>query len=131
MVAAMHWFIWIVATLCTAVWSAMAWGLYKLLSLEPTWAADARGVIERLPYGDAIDRWWPGWREAAQIALEVTQSALGFVGGAAPVVAGVAWGLGLLLIVGTALVCSLIVWLLRERKPPARPPGQPPAQAVA
>jgi hypothetical protein len=120
----MHLFIWIVAVVGLALWSALAWGLYKLLSLEPNWATDARGVIERVPYGEVIDRWFAGWREMAQLALELTQSALGFVGSAAPLVAGIAWSMGVLLIVGAAALCSLIVWMLRDKKPP-------PAQAAA
>jgi hypothetical protein len=122
----MHLLIWIVAMMGLGLWSLLAWGLYHLLSLEPTWAADARGVVARLPYGEVIDRWLPGWRELAQLALEMSQTAVGWVGGAAPLVTGLVWGLGAIVIVGGAAVCSLIVGLLRGKKPPS-----PPAQAAA
>jgi hypothetical protein len=122
----MHLFIWIVAMVGLGLWSLLAWGLYQLLSLEPNWAADARGLVARLPYGEVIDRWLPGWRELAQLALELSQTAMAWVGGAAPLVTGVVWGLGALAIIGGAAVGSLIVRLLSGNKPPA-----PPSQAAA
>jgi hypothetical protein len=122
----MHLFIWILATLCMALWSALSWGFYKLLSMDPNWASDARGVVERLPGGEAIDRWFPGWRDLAQFALELSAQAIGWIGTAAPLVTGVLWFIGAVLIVGAAVLCSLIVWLLRDKKPP--PPS---AQAAA
>jgi hypothetical protein len=121
----MHLFIWILALLGMALWSALSWFLYKLLSMDTNWTYDARGVVDRLPGGEIIDRWFPSWRDIAQFVLEVTGQSLGLIGDAAPLVTLLVWLLGALLIVGAAALCSLIVWLLRDKKPP------PPAQAAA
>jgi hypothetical protein len=120
----MHLFIWITAVVGLAIWSALAWGLCKLLSLEPGWAADLRAVIERVPYGEVFDRWFPGWRELAQLALELMQSAIVHASGAAPLIAGIAWGVGAVMVLALAALASLLVWLLRDKPSPA---AQPPA----
>lgn len=114
----MHIAIWIFVFFALALWSLLSWGLHALLSINPTWVEDVQALIERVPYAEAIDRWVPGWREMLAVAMDLAQMALGWVGTNAPLVAWIVWGLGALFLLATGGVLSLIVSLLRDRKPP-------------
>lgn len=107
--------IWILAAIALVVWSLVAWGLYRLLTLDPQWVGDLKPLIERIPYGEQIEQWVPGWQELLRTAIDVMQAMLGWVGGAAPWLVGVAWGLGTLLLLGGAALLSWLVSLWRRR----------------
>ena len=61
--------IWIVAALLLALWSLGAWGVHALLAMDPGWIDDVEGMVARVPYGEVVDRWFPGWRELLERAL--------------------------------------------------------------
>lgn len=112
----MHIAIWIIVFLAWAVWSLLAWGLHAVLSLDPAWIEDVEALIANVPYADAIERWFPGWREMLEVAADLAQTVLGWVGSNAPLVAWIVWGLGTLALLGTGGVLSLIVCMLTEKK---------------
>lgn len=107
--------IWIIAAVLLGLWSLTAWGLHALLVHGSGWAADARPMIEQVPYGAVIEQWIPGWQQMLSIALDLGQSALAWVGDSAGLLAWLTWGAGVMLIAGTAGLLSLIVVLLRPR----------------
>ena len=89
-------FIWIVAALGLVVWSLVAWGLYRLLVLDPTWLGELGPLIDKVPFADWLDVWVPGWQQLLRFGIEITESLLGWLGGAAPWVVGVTWASGAL-----------------------------------
>jgi hypothetical protein len=111
--------IWILTLLGLAMWSLLAWGLHMLLAIDPGWVDDVESLIRQVPYADVIERWVPGWQELLHAAMDLAQLVLGWVGTNAPLVAWIVWGLGALLLLGTGLLLTLIVCLLREKKPQA------------
>ncbi|WP_164963202.1 hypothetical protein [Rubrivivax sp. JA1026] len=107
-------FIWIVAALLLALWSLGAWGLHTLLLADAGWVGDLSELIDRVPYADVIDRWFPGWQGLMHALLDLAQSTLGLLGTAAPLIVWSAWAVGAL---GLALVggfLTLVVVLLRR-----------------
>lgn len=107
-------FIWIVTALGLALWSLGAWGLHTLLQADAGWIGDLGELIDRVPYAELIDRWFPGWQALMHALLALTQSTLGLLGAAAPLIVWSAWAVGAL---GLALVggfLTLVVVLLRR-----------------
>lgn len=112
--------IWILTLIGLALWSLASWGLHTLLTLDPMWVEDVEALIREIPYAEAIDRWFPGWRELLGVLMDVAQLVLGWVGTNAPLVAWIVWAAGALALLGTGLVLTLVVCLLRD-KPAPRP----------
>jgi hypothetical protein len=112
--------IWVVTAILVALWSLAGWGLHALLGLGTGWTGEVQGVIDQVPYGDVIEAWIPGWQQMLTLALDLAQAALGWLGGAAPLIAWIVWGLGTAALLITAAVLTLIVALLR-RSWPQRP----------
>jgi len=108
-------FIWIVTLIGLTLWSLAAWGLHTLLAIDPKWVDDVDALIQKVPYAEAIDRWFPGWRELLGVAMDLAQLALSWVGNNAPLVAWIVWGIGALALLGTGVVLTLIVCLLRDK----------------
>lgn len=112
--------IWILVALGVAVWSLLGWGLYSLLALDhQQWLGDLKPLLEQVPFGVWLDRWMPGWQALAALAIDSVQWALGWLGGAAPVVVWAVWGLGTLAMVAGGGLLSLLVVLLRDKPRPA------------
>jgi hypothetical protein len=111
--------IWILTLFGLAMWSLLAWGLHMLLAIDPGWVDDVESLIRQVPYADAIERWVPGWQELLHAAMDLAQLVLGWVGTNAPLVAWIVWSLGALVLLGAGLLLTLIVCLLREKKPQA------------
>lgn len=107
--------IWILTALALVAWSLLAWGTHALLTLDPGRVGALGPLIEKIPYGEWIDRWIPGWQDLLRLALELTQVVLGWVGSAAPIVVGVAWGVGTLGLLGVAGLLTLLVKLARPK----------------
>jgi hypothetical protein len=108
--------LWILIGLGVAVWSLLGWGLYALLSLDhQQWLGDLKPLIDQVPFGAWLERWFPGWQALAELAIEAVQLALGWLGAAAPIVVWAVWGVGTLLLVGGGAVLSLIIVLLRDK----------------
>jgi hypothetical protein len=117
----MHIAIWIFTLLGLALWSPPAWGLHALLSIDPQWLDDVEELVKRVPYADAIDRWFPGWQQMLAVAMDLAQTVLGWVGSNAPLVAWIVWGIGTLALLAGGGILSLMVCLLSEKKKPATP----------
>jgi hypothetical protein len=114
--------IWIAVMLGLTLWSALGWGLYRLLRQDQHWLGDLKPLLDEVPYGEVVDRWLPGWRAMAELAIDLVQWVLGTLGGAAPVVVWAVWGVGTLLLVGGGAFLSLLVVVLRDKPAmPARP----------
>lgn len=108
--------LWIFVGLGVAIWSLLGYGLYALLSLDhEQWLGELKPLIEQVPGGAWLERWFPGWQALAELAVEAVQLALGWLGGAAPIVVWAVWGVGTLLLVGGGAVLSLIIVLLRDK----------------
>lgn len=106
--------IWIVTALLLALWSVAAWGLHGLLMLGAGWQGDPGALVDRLPHGELLDVWLPGWRAASELALRFAQSALGWLGDAAGLVSWLTWGAGALLLLAFAGLLTLVVRLVRR-----------------
>jgi hypothetical protein len=115
--------IWVVAAVLVAMWSLAAFSLQRLLAGDGAWVADIGPRLGRVPFGDVLERWFPTWQQSALQALETLQSALQWLGGAAPVLVWSLWTLGTLAIVLLAAALTLIVALVRRNMPPRQPAG--------
>jgi len=113
--------IWIFAFLGLVAWSLVSWGLYALLSLDPAGLDDLKQLVDRIPFGELLSQWLPGWQELLRAGISLTQSALGWVGGAARLVVWVVWAVGALLLAGSGGLLTLMVVLLRDKPKPATP----------
>ncbi len=109
--------IWIFVLALFGLWSLTSWGLYTLLSHDNAWLGELKPLLERVPFGDWLDRWAPGWQALAELAIDAVQLALGSLGAAAPVVVWVVWGVGTLVLALTGTLLSLIVAMLSKERP--------------
>lgn len=111
--------LWILTLFVLGVWSLTAWGLHAVLTLDASQLGDLKPLIDQIPYGELIGQWIPGWQDLLRASIDLTQVVLGWVGGAAPVIVWIVWGLGALLILGVALVLTVVVKLIARKAPPA------------
>ena len=111
--------IWIVAAVLLALWSAAGWGLHALMVGGVQWMGELEPLLDRIPHSEWIERWMPGAIDAIRITLDVMQQVLGWMGGAAPALVWVVWAVGAVLLLGLALVLTLVVALVRKNMPPA------------
>ena len=118
-------FIWVVALLFLGLWSLAGWGLVRLLAMDGSWVAAIEPLLHKMPFGDLLERWLPTWQDMLRLLLDMLQSALAWVGTAAPVVVTVVWALGAALLLLCAGLLTLLVVLMRRHETPA------PASAVA
>lgn len=123
----MHLLVWILTLLALGLWSLLAWGTHVVLTLDPAVVGNLKPLVEQIPYGALIDQWVPGWQALLTATIDLTQSMLGWLGGAAGVIVWIVWGLGALLVVGGGVVGSVIVALVRKG---ARAAGGGQAQAA-
>jgi hypothetical protein len=122
--------IWLITAIVLALWSLAGWGLYQLVDSGVQLIGDLKPLIDRIPYAAIVEQWIPGWQDMLKLLLDLTQSLLSWLGGAAPFLVWLIWaaGTGLLLVI--AGVLSLAVALIRKSMPPAQPPSaQPPGAA--
>jgi hypothetical protein len=106
--------IWILAAIGLALWSLLAWGVATLLGIDPTWIGNLQRHIGELPYADLIEAWIPGWEAMLVSLLHLTQSIVGWLGGAGLFVVWFIWGVGALCIAGVAALLSLVVVLVKK-----------------
>jgi hypothetical protein len=120
----MHIAIWLLAALALGLWSLLAWGVATLLGLDPSWVTDAGGLLQKVPYGEVIEAWVPGWQALLVGTFELARSLLGWLGGFGQVLVWVLWALGAGVVVLCAALLSGLVALVRRSAPPAKPgPG--------
>ncbi|HSW06159.1 hypothetical protein [Aquabacterium sp.] len=110
--------IWIVALLLLGLWSLAGWGVHALLVAGVQWVGDLKPLLDRLPFAAIIEQWVPGWQDGLRLALDLMQAALGWLGGAAPLLVWLAWGTGTVLLLGLALLLTGVVVLVRKNSPP-------------
>jgi hypothetical protein len=113
--------IWIAALLGLALWSLAAWGLHAVLTIDAKQLQDLKPLIERIPYGEQIDQWVPGWQAMLAAAVDLSQAMLGWLGSAAPWLVWALWAVGAVVILGVAGLTSLAVMLIRKGMAPSKP----------
>jgi hypothetical protein len=115
--------VWILAFIAIGLWSLLSWALYALLGLDvAVLLGDLRPLIQDVPYGSVIEQWVPGWQALLHSLLSLTQTLLGWLGGAAGVIVAVLWALGTAVVLGCAGLLTLVIRLVR--KDATRPAGQ-------
>lgn len=111
--------LWILTLFVLGAWSLTAWGLHAVLTLDAARVDDLKPLIDQIPHAALIEVWIPGWQDLLRATVDLAQGVIGWVGGAAPVIVWVLWGLGTLVIVGVALLLTLVVRLMTRRSGPA------------
>ncbi len=111
-------FIWAAALFFLGLWSLVGWGLHAVVSIDGSWVGQLEPLIQKVPFGDLLERWLPTWQDLLRTALDLTQSGLAWLGAAAPVVVWVLWAIGAFVLVGTAALLTVIVVILRRQTPP-------------
>jgi hypothetical protein len=120
--------IWLITALVLALWSLAGWGLYQLVGSGVQMIGELKPLIDQIPYAALIERWVPGWQDMLKLMLDLTQSLLSWLGGAAPLLVGLVWGLGAVVLLVIAGVLSLAVALIRKGMAATPPPGAQPPQ---
>lgn len=118
--------IWLITAFVLALWSLAGWGLYQLVDSGAQLIGDLKPLIDRIPYAAIVEQWIPGWQDMLELTLDLLQSLLGWLGGAAPVLVWLLWAVGTGLLLVIAGVLSLAVALIRRSMPPVPPGSQPP-----
>lgn len=116
--------LWILTLLVLGAWSLTAWGLHAVLTLDAARVGDLKPLIDQIPHAALIEAWIPGWQDLLRATVDLAQVVIGWVGGAAPVIVWVVWGLGTAVILGLALLLTLVVRLItRSTGPTAGTPA--------
>jgi hypothetical protein len=115
--------IWLITAIVLALWSLAGWGLYQLVASGAQLIGDLKPLIDQIPYAAIVEQWIPGWQDMLKLMLDLLQSMLSWLGGAAPVLVWLLWAVGTGLLLVIAGVLSLAVALIRKSMPP---PAQPP-----
>jgi hypothetical protein len=118
--------IWLITAIVLALWSLAGWGLYHLVDSGVQLIGDLKPLIDRIPYAAIVEQWIPGWQDMLKLMLDLLQSLLGWLGGAAPLLVCLLWAVGTGLLLVIAGVLSLAVALIRKSMPPVPPGSQPP-----
>ncbi|MBI5259880.1 MAG: hypothetical protein HY855_25495 [Burkholderiales bacterium] len=118
--------IWIITAILVGLWSFAGWGAHTLVVRGVSWAGDLKPLLDQLPYGAVVERWFPGWQDALKLAIDLMQQALAWLGGAAPLLVWAVWGVGTAVMLIGAGVLTAIIALVRKNSPPPVPPGAQP-----
>jgi hypothetical protein len=117
--------LWILTLFALGLWSLTAWGLHAVLTLDAARLGDLKPLIDQIPYGALISQWLPGWQDWLRASIDLTQMLLGWVGGAAPVIVWVLWGVGTIGLLIVAVVLTFIIRRLWGRSSPPGGSGRP------
>lgn len=112
---------WLAALFAAALWSLTCWGVHALLTIDSTRVQELKPLIERIPYGETLELWIPGWQTLLQFAIDLTQGLLAGIAGAAPWLVWVVWGAGMAVIVLIAGLASLLIVLVRKESKASQP----------
>lgn len=111
--------LWLLTLLAIGLWSLTAWGLHAVLTLNTGTLDGLKPLIDQVPHADLISQWIPGWQQMLQATIDLTQVLLSWVGGAAPIIVWVLWGLGVATLLAVAGALSLVIRLIRRKASPA------------
>ena len=114
--------IWITTLLLLAAWTLAAWAMSTLLQGDAGWVDTLQRWLFDAPWREALEVWLPGWSMTLQSLLDALQTLLAWLGGAAPWLVWIAWGLGALPLIGLAALLHVIVVLVRRDRAAAAPP---------
>ncbi|OYT88040.1 MAG: hypothetical protein CFE46_06315 [Burkholderiales bacterium PBB6] len=106
--------LWIVTAIALLLWSALAAGLWALLSIDPAWVAELHTRMADTKLGDLLDVWLGGWDEWLAWAIELSQGLLRSLQGWLVWILGAVWGLGTLVVLG---ITGLLHLAIRESQP--------------
>ncbi|MCE2914406.1 MAG: hypothetical protein ACOVOT_02670 [Rubrivivax sp.] len=106
--------IWILALVVLALWTATAWAVHALLSVDPSWVGDLAPLLDKVPFAGWLDAYLPGWDVVLSGSLSVAQSLLSAAGGIGLWIVWVLWALVAFVIVAGAVLLSVIVMLVRK-----------------
>lgn len=126
----MHIAIWLTAAVLLGLWSLAAWGLATLMGMDPSWVGEANLWLLKLPFGDGLDLWLPGWQAWVSALLDVTQVLLSWLGSVGPWLMLAIWAAGAVGLVVAAGLFSLLVAVVR-RATRSTPAIDPPSAATA
>ncbi|NRF72038.1 hypothetical protein HLB44_34140 [Aquincola sp. S2] len=113
--------IWIITAVLLALWSFAGWAMHALLVSGTQWIGDLKPLLDRIPHAAVVEQWIPGWIDALKLALDAMQGLFAWLGGAAPVLVWVVWGLGTGVLLLLALILTMVVALIRKNSPPQQP----------
>ena len=114
----MHIAIWLVTLVCLGLWSLSAWGMAALMGLDPSWLDELNPLLLRVPGGDWLDHWLPGWQAQVSKGLDLVHVLLGWLGSTGHWLALGIWAVGAVGIVATGGLLSLLVAVVRRATPP-------------
>jgi hypothetical protein len=123
--ATMHLVIWILAFIALALWTATAWAVHALLSVDPAWVGDLAPLLDKVPFAAWLDTWIPSWDAVLSGSLELVQTLLKAAGGIGLWVVWVMWALVAFVIVAGAALLSVVVALVRKASGGVRPGSSP------
>lgn len=113
--------IWLLALVLVGMWSALAWGLYVLATVDIGTLGDLGPWMARVPFGDALEAWFPQWQDIVRLLWDLLHVSLAWLGKALPALVWVLWGLGTGGVVLLAALLTLLVALLQRKAPPSPP----------
>lgn len=114
--------IWITTLLLLGAWTLLAWGLSVLLRGDAAWIDTLQRWFFEAPWRETLEAWIPGWSMTLQALLDTLQTLLVWLGGAAPWLVWLAWGLGALPLLGLGALLHVIVVLVRRDRAAVPPP---------
>lgn len=115
----MHIVIWVLAALALGCWTLLAWATAWVLGLDPSVIGNLATSIGDMPGAAWLELWLPGWQPVAVATLELTRDLFAMVGSVGRWLVWGAWALGTLLIVGAAVLGSVLVGVVRRAAAPA------------
>jgi hypothetical protein len=115
----MHILIWVLAALTLGCWTLLAWATAWVLGLDPAVIGNLAANIGQMPGAAWLELWMPGWQPLAVATLELTRDLFSVLGSVGTWLVWAAWGLGALLIVGCAVLGSVMIGVVRRATRPA------------
>jgi hypothetical protein len=121
----MHILNWAMAALALGLWTWIAWAAAWVLGLDPALIGGWSGRVGEWPGAAWLDLWLPGWDGLVVALVGLARELFAALGSIGPWLVWAAWGLGALLIVGTAALLSAAIGLTRRALKPATPNPPP------
>ncbi len=118
--------LWIITLIAIVLWSLFSWGLHALATTYSPLHWNVQALIDRIPYAESFDLWFPGWQDLLRAAVQLLQAASSSIGDAAPTFVWLLWGAGVVFMLLASGAITLIGRLLAREfgsKPPPSPQG--------